>query len=143
MKRTIFFILSLICATVSAQNIEDVLRYSIENTHGTTRYQGLSGAFGAVGGDLSALNINPAGSAVFNNSQFTMTGTNYNRDNTATYFGSTAESRLNSFKINQIGGVMVFKNYEKNADLKKYSLSFNYELEKNINNQLFPAGNRN
>ena len=143
MKRQIFFILVLICAAVNAQNIEDVLRYSIENTHGTTRFQGLSGAFGALGGDLSALNINPAGSAVFNNSQFTMTGTNYNRNNDATYFGRTSNTRLNSFKINQIGGVMVFKNYDKNSDWRKYSLAFNYDLVQNFNNQFFASGNGN
>jgi hypothetical protein len=143
MKRNIIFILVLICASVNAQNIEDVLRYSIENTHGTTRFQGLSGAFGALGGDLSALNINPAGSAVFNNSQFTMTGTNYNRNNDATYFGTTNNTRLNSFKINQVGGVMVFKNYDKNSDWKKYSLAFNYDLVNNFSNQFFAAGNSN
>jgi hypothetical protein len=143
MKRNIIFILVLICASVNSQNIEDVLRYSIENTHGTTRFQGLSGAFGALGGDLSALNINPAGSAVFNNSQFTMTGTNYNRNNDATYFGTTNNTRLNSFKINQVGGVMVFKNYDKNSDWKKYSLAFNYDLVNNFSNQFFAAGNSN
>lgn len=143
MKRQIFFILVLICASVNAQNIEDVLRYSIENTHGTTRFQGLSGAFGALGGDLSALNINPAGSAVFNNSQFTMTGTNYNRNNDATYFGRTSNTRLNSFKINQVGGVFVFKNYNKSADWKKYSLAFNYDLVQNFSNQFFASGNGN
>ena len=143
MKRNIFFILVLICGAASAQNIDDVLRYSIENTHGTTRFQGLSGAFGALGGDLSALNINPAGSAVFNNSQFTMTGTNYNRNNDATYFGRTSGTRLNSFKINQVGGVMVFKNYDKNSDWRKYSLAFNYDLVNNFSNQFFASGNGN
>ena len=143
MKRNIIFILVLICGTVNAQNIEDVLRYSIENTNGTARFQGLSGAFGALGGDLSALNINPAGSAVFNNSQFTMTGTNYNRNNDATYFGRTNNTRLNSFKINQAGGVIVFKNYDKNADWRKYSLAFNYDLVNNFSNQFFTSGNSN
>ncbi len=143
MKRSIFFILVLICATANAQNIEDVLRYSIENTNGTARFQGLSGAFGALGGDLSALNINPAGSAVFNNSQFTMTGTNYNRNNDAAYFGRTNNTRLNSFKINQIGGVFVFKNMNKGSDWRKYSLAFNYDLVRNFSNEFFASGNSN
>ncbi len=143
MKRNIIFILVLICGTISAQNIEDVLRYSIENTQGTTRFQGLSGAFGALGGDLSALNINPAGSAVFNNSQFTMTGINYNRNNDATYFGRTTNDRLNSFKINQIGGVLVFKNINNSSDWNKYSLAFNYDLVQNFNNEFFASGNGN
>ncbi len=65
MKRYHTFILFLACAFVSAQNINDVLRYSNESLQGTARFQGMSGAFGALGGDLSSLNVNPAGSAVF------------------------------------------------------------------------------
>ena len=87
MKNSIFFILVSVCFGLQAQDIEDVLRYSFDNTQGTARYQGLSGAFTALGGDLSAINSNAASSAVFNNSQFTFTGTNYNRNNDATYFG--------------------------------------------------------
>jgi hypothetical protein len=45
----------------------DALRYAVENMNGTARFRGMSGAFGAVGGDLSSININPAGSLFFNN----------------------------------------------------------------------------
>jgi hypothetical protein len=38
----------------------------------------MSGAFGALGGDLSSLNVNPAGSAVFSNNQMGLTLSNYN-----------------------------------------------------------------
>ncbi|MEP5428457.1 MAG: UPF0164 family protein, partial [Flavobacteriaceae bacterium] len=72
MKRIITFIMVLSCVFLSAQNINDVLRYSSENIQGTARFQAMGGAFGALGGDLSSLNVNPAGSAVFNYSQFTI-----------------------------------------------------------------------
>ena len=45
----------------------DALRYAVDNLNGTARFRGISGAFGAVGGDLSALNVNPAGSLFFKN----------------------------------------------------------------------------
>ena len=40
---------------INAQNINDVVRFGLEDIQGTARFQALSGAFGALGGDLSAL----------------------------------------------------------------------------------------
>lgn len=39
--------------------------FSTENINGTARYNAMSGAFGALGGDLSSIETNPAGAAVF------------------------------------------------------------------------------
>ena len=61
MKRYLTFITLVVCAFGSAQNISEVLRYSTENLQGTARFQAMGGAFGALGGDLSSLNVNPAG----------------------------------------------------------------------------------
>jgi len=96
MIRNYTFILLLVCAFASGQNINDVLRYSGENSYGTARFQGLNGAFGALGGDMSSLNVNPAGSAVFNNSLFSVTGSNYNAKNDAMYFNGSSQASLNS-----------------------------------------------
>jgi hypothetical protein len=50
------------------------MRYSQDNLTGTARYRAMS-AFGALG-DLSSLNVNPAGSAVFSNNQMGLTLSN-------------------------------------------------------------------
>lgn len=139
MKRYHTFILFLVCAFASAQNINDVLRYSGESLQGTARFQGLSGAFGALGGDLSSLNVNPAGSAVFNHSLFSVTASNYHQKNDASYFSSNNTSSLNSFDLNQVGGVFVFKSND--SDWKKISLAFNYDLAKNFDYEVFLTGN--
>lgn len=131
----------LFCAVMSAQDINDVLRYSGEELLGTARFQGLSGAFGALGGDISAINVNPASSAVFNNSLFTMTGAAYARNNEASYFGSRRNTDLTSWKFNQIGGAFVWKNSQK--DWKKFSLAFNYDLVRNFDDEFFATGNSN
>ena len=52
---------------ILAQDVTDAVRYSIDEIQGTARFRAMSGAFGALGGDMSAVNINPAGSAIFNN----------------------------------------------------------------------------
>ncbi|PCJ94469.1 MAG: aromatic hydrocarbon degradation protein [Flavobacteriaceae bacterium] len=139
MKRILTFIMVLTCAILSAQNINEVLQYSSENLQGSARFQGMGGAFGALGGDLSALNINPAGSAVFNNSQFTVSGTNYNRDNNAMFSNRTNNTNINSLDINQIGGVFVFKS--DNSNWKKLALALNYDVVQNFDNEHFISGN--
>jgi hypothetical protein len=143
MKRHLTFILVFLCAFVSAQNINDVLRYGTENIQGTARFQSMGGAFGALGGDLSALNINPAGAAVFNNSLVTFSGTYFTTDNEANYFGTQTNSNVNDTNINQIGGVFVFNNTNSNSDWKKFSLAFNYDLAQNFENSYLVSGRSN
>lgn len=140
MKKSIIFIITLACSFASAQNINDVLRFSNDNTQGTARYQAMSGAFGALGGDLSSLNVNPAGSAVFNNSLITFSGTNYNVKNSI-FTGNSINPKasINNLQINQIGGVSVLKNNSPNSDWKKITLAFNYDRVQNFNNQYSAA----
>lgn len=51
--------------TVNAQNEADVQRYSSNFMVGTARFNGLGGAMGALGGDMSATHINPAGLGLY------------------------------------------------------------------------------
>ncbi|MBE6304785.1 MAG: hypothetical protein E7082_02515 [Bacteroidales bacterium] len=70
----------------SAQGAIDAFKLSEMELRGTARYLGMGGAFGALGGDLSTLNQNPAGIGVYRSSEigatldvdaqrFTMDGT--------------------------------------------------------------------
>ncbi len=141
MKRSITFILGFACLLASAQNIDDVLRYSRENLQGTARFQGMGGAFGALGGDLSALNINPAGSAVFANSLVTITAGNFHNSNDARYFGTLATEDRNNIDLNQLGAVFVFKSTNPNDSWQKLALAVNYDMVQNYDNDIFIAGN--
>ncbi|MEM9142128.1 MAG: outer membrane protein transport protein [Bacteroidota bacterium] len=141
MKKYLSFIMLMVCAGISAQGINDVLRYGQEGTQGTARYQAMAGAFGALGGDMSALNSNPAGSAVFNNSLMTLTGTYYHRDNEAAYFDRVSGTDLNTTDLNQFGGVFVFKNTDSDSGWKKVSLALNYDMARNFDNQVYVSGN--
>ena len=129
----------MLCTFVSAQNINDAVRYSTDNLQGTARFQAMGGAFGALGGDLSSLNINPAGSAVFNFSEFTITGSNYNRNNDASYGNSIRNTDVNFLEINQAGSVFVF-NASDDSPWKRISFAVNYDLVKNFDNQIFASG---
>jgi hypothetical protein len=133
-------VVGLLFATSHAQEIKDAMRYSQSELQGTARFTAMSGAFGALGGDLSAIKVNPAGSAIFNNNQFAATLGNHNTKNKSTYFGTSTSTSDNSFDLNQAGGVFVFKNRNPNDDWRKFSLSINYENTNNYDNSLFSAG---
>jgi len=74
MKRIIIASLAaLIAANAGAQTMYDALNFSQNNYYGTARSIGMGNAMTAVGGDLGSIGLNPAGSAVYNYSQVTVT----------------------------------------------------------------------
>lgn len=130
-------------SSLQAQNINDVTSLGTTDLVGTARYRGLSGAFGALGGDISALNDNPAASAVFNYSTFSFTGAAYDNDNTSNFGNSFARSGDTFYEINQAGGVLVFNNGNSSSGLKKFTMGFNYDMQTNFDNDIFIAGRGN
>jgi hypothetical protein len=143
MKKILISFAVLTTAWVSnAQNITDVVRYGTEDIQGTARFQAMSGAFGALGGDLSALNVNPAGSSVFANSFLTISGTNYNVNNSTQYFDGFSESSLDNLELNQLGGVFVFRNLN-DKGWRKFALAFNYDIVNNYDSEVLAIGNSN
>lgn len=141
MRKYIFLLLTgFIFNFAKAQEIPDAVRYAQDNLNGTARFRAMGGAFGALGGDLSSLNVNPAGSAVFSNNQLTLSLSNFSKKNNSNYFGTNTEDSNNSFDLNQTGGVFVFKNHNSSSNWKKFSLAVNYENTNNFDNSVFSAG---
>ena len=65
MKRTAITILLALCASgLFAQTAYDALMLSENSYEGTARSVAMGNAFTALGGDLGAVTINPAGSAM-------------------------------------------------------------------------------
>ena len=141
MKKYIFLLaLGFTASVAQSQEISDAMRYAQDNLNGTARFRAMSGAFGALGGDLSSINVNPAGSAVFTNNQMALTLSNFDTKNKSNYFGSTSSEKNNSFDLNQAGAVFVFNNRNTNSNWKKISLGVNYENITNFDNRFFSAG---
>src|SRR5690606_11873502 len=127
MKKYVFLsVLGLSFGLTQAQDINDALLYSQTNISGTALFRAMGGAFTALGGDLSAISINPASSAVFNNSQAGFTLSNYNIKNKSDYFGTTSSEKENDFDLNQAGGVLVFEDYS-GSIWGKLSSAINYD----------------
>jgi len=134
-----FFTLGLLSYAQEIRQ-EDGLRYAIQDLTGTARFRAMSGAFGAVGGDLSALNVNPAGSIIFNNNYASFSGSNYNTSNKSNYFGTHTKENNSTLDINQAGVVLVFKNTDNASDWKKFSIALNYENTHDFDNDIFISG---
>ncbi len=60
LKSTFCILFIGIALASTAQNDADVQRYSSQYVFGTARFNGIGGAMGALGGDMSATHINPA-----------------------------------------------------------------------------------
>ncbi len=139
-KQFLLYFFAAFSPMLIAQNLTDGLRYSQDATEGTARFQAMSGAFGALGGDLSAVSLNPAGSAVFLNNKASITASFNDIDNNNVYFGTNTQSIETDLNIGQGGGVFVFENNNGDSPWKKFSLAVNYNLTRNHDNDLFIKG---
>lgn len=138
-------VLFILCSatTVWGQGISQALRYSMTQTNGSARFRAMSGAFGALGGDLSALNSNPAGSAVFSTNQFSASLNNQHTKNNSTYFGNSTTENNIAFDLNQVGAAFVFLATDPKTDWKKLSFCIAYENDNNFDNSIYAVGNNN
>ena len=141
MKKLTLTLVGLVSMLSSyGQDLTDALRYSTGETQGTARFKSMSGAFGALGGDMSAVSINPAGSAIFNLSHGAMTVGTQNISNTTLYGSNSQQLNDNSFDMNQIGAAFVFNNRDSDSPWNKFVISIFYEQLQNYDNQFFAAG---
>ncbi|MDO6597562.1 transporter [Oceanihabitans sp. 2_MG-2023] len=126
-----------------AQDITDALRYAKDDVQGTARYRGLSGAFGALGGDMSAITINPAGSSVFNDSHISISLSNQNNKTDSQYFNGKDNASDSNIDLNQIGAAFVFENRNLDSKWKKFTLGISYNKIEDYNNDWFAHGTNN
>jgi hypothetical protein len=132
--------LTFCLTTMQAQDVSDAFRYAQDDLNGTARFRAMGGAFGALGGDMSAINVNPAGSAIFANNQITGSLTSFNTRNNSDYFGKKTTESSSDLNINQLGGVFVFENNSGSSNWKKFSIGLNYENTNNFDNKLYSGG---
>ena len=125
--RSLFYIgLTLLLPIFTlAQTLNDVTYLTQTNLSGTARYTSMAGAFGALGGDFSALNDNPAASSVFLNTEIGGTINFQARNHTTDYLGSLAEKEDTGFYMDQFGAVFVFNNTKAESPWSKISAAIN------------------
>ncbi len=142
MKKTITIIAILCTIITNAQIVgyNDLgVLFTGEDNNGTARFRGMSGAFGALGGDLSAIDVNPAGTAVFLKSEFAASINFRNQKINSNYYGMNSSTKDNYTTLSQMGGVFVFKN--RFSDWHNTAVAFNFSSSRDYENFWFAEGN--
>lgn len=144
MKKILFTALSIfvLSSPTFAQTTSEILQLSQNNALGTARFNGLSGAFGALGGDLTALTINPAGSAVFKNSYGSVTLEQNGSSSRSSFFGNNQRNNNANLNFNQIGAVLILKNTSGKGP-SKIALGLSYNKTNNFRNRIDFSGETN
>ena len=105
MKKIVFAL--LLCGLpmiINAQDAFDVLQMSQTELRGTSRFQSMAGAFGALGGDLSTLTQNPAGIGVYRNSDLGIT-LSLDFNSTKAGVDKLNETKFNVNNVGYIGAI--------------------------------------
>ncbi len=97
--------LSLISGSLLAQAPDDILKYSYFPQHGTARNVAIGGAMGSLGGDISAMYVNPAGLGLYKTSEVVISpGFQFN-SNKADFFNTSYSSNKSAFDLGLTGAV--------------------------------------
>lgn len=124
MKSRIYLFTALSCLSflsykAFAQDETDALRYSFLSPQGTARSIGIGGALGSIGGDFSALSVNPAGIGVYRSSDFMITPAIRINNVNGTYINQSTDDNQARFTIGNIGvvftGTAKGKRYDRSA----------------------------
>src|SRR5690554_540230 len=95
----------LVNTALFAQNENDVLRYSTTDVFGSARFEAMAGSFGALGADISAMQINPASMGRFSSSRMSISFNNSTLSNDALFNDRHTSSGRNKFTLSSGGAV--------------------------------------
>ena len=135
------FFAAILTASAQSLGYQDLgILFSQDDNNGSARFTAMSGAFGALGGDISAMNVNPAGISVFNNSYFSGTFNSRNANITSNYYGNSLKTQDNFFNLSHAGAVLIFDSSYK-SEWSKFAVGFNYRITKDFTNSFLARGN--
>lgn len=145
-RKLLFIIGSLmISSSILAQTAQDALRYSSSTTSGSARFMGLSGAMGAIGGDLSTINYNPAGLGIYKSSEYLFAPRYLYNKAEANYGGRYSTDRRDNFNYGMAGLVSampLFNQYNPDATGWKYlQFGFSFNRTDNYRSDILIQGN--
>ena len=114
----------------------DALKVSQTDIIGTARYTGVAGAFGALGGDASAIKDNPAGLGIFRKSELTATADILMQNVSSTWNGKQGVNDLFKYGFNNLTYVIALPTWRSESGyegLLSSNFAFSYNKLKNFN----------
>ncbi len=141
-KLLIGIILTLCYNTIGAQTYEDAIRFSQQQFLGTARSISMGGAFGSLGGDFTAIGINPAGIAVYRSSEFTFTPSLNINSTESSFNGLSMDENQTRIGFSQIGFVGTYKPMrEVKEGIVSSHFAIGYNKNNNFNFKSIASGN--
>ena len=140
MKRTLLLLsLTAFSTIIFSQNLFDALKMTESDISGTARYSSMAGAFGALGGDASAIKDNPAGLGIFRKSELTYTGDLLLQNTKATWNSTPSDKQKIKLGANNLTLVLTAPTMRSKMGqngLLSSNFSFSYNKLKNFNRNL-------
>jgi hypothetical protein len=124
MKKFLFISILFISAKAMAQVPEDAVRYSWYPQNGTARTLAIGGAIGSLGGDITAMFVNPAGIGFFRTSEASITPGFLLNNVKAGYRGTSVKETKNVFTLGPSGVVFGFGDKENNNVTSSIAIGF-------------------
>lgn len=115
---TIAFVL-LIPVAMFAQGVDDASLYTQTFYQGTAKALGMGNAMGAVGGDMTAVCINPAGMGIYRSSEITASLNLLDNYSNSTYYGDKKDGNIFRLSIPNLG--FVFAKERSNYKALRYT----------------------
>jgi len=144
MKKIISFVVftAFSCVSYSQslgyQNIATM--FSKNDGNGSARFVAMGGAFGAVGGDVTSMIINPAGISVFNGNNAAIAFQTRNTNIATSYYGNSLTTQEDFFNISNAGAVFTFENNIDN-EWSKFAFGVNFRVTADFENRFNAKGN--
>ena len=137
MKRTLMVLtVALNCSILFSQTLFDALKTSDNDIIGTARYSSMAGAFGALGGDPSAIKDNPAGLGIYRKSELTLTADALMQKNSSVWNEHSANDNKYNVGVNNFAFVLALPTWRSNNGYNGFlssNFSFSYNKLKNFN----------
>lgn len=128
MKKIAAFIIvmTVLCSAVHAQGDYEAFTFSQVDYYGTARFMGAGGAFGATGGDFSALSTNPASIGLYKRHETTITPMALAFGYTDTYYyNEKSSARKFKYTVPQ-AGIVLANGIHRDNNWKYWQFGFGY-----------------
>jgi hypothetical protein len=141
MKKIFLSIIGILSiAGVAAQSELDAVKYVDGDIQGTARYMSMAGAFGALGGDASAIKDNPAGLGIYRGQELGITISAQAQNSNSDWNGIKANDNFFRTKLNTFSYVFATRLDGAGKGLVGMNFAFTYNKLKSIDRAVSVRG---
>ena len=140
MKRVIIICSALLTSfSLFSQTEFDAVRFIQSDITGSARYSSMAGAFGALGGDPSAIKDNPAGLGIYRSSELSVGFNSLNQSTNANWNSKESNDVMNRLGFNNLSYIFsteTSKNTQRNSGLMRSNWAFNFNRLRDFNREM-------